>query len=183
MGDAGPALEAARHSRELVDKTARERFPFERDFTRVEWLQGAALVALAAQDEAQRADHLTEAESHLTDALTRCRRINMVDHEPDILLTWARWHNLKGDPAQARKHAKEALTIADRCEYRLKQADCHNFLAALFQQEGDTKSAIIHARTAYERAWCDGPPHSYKPALDEAARLLESLGAEPPRMS
>ncbi|HUU55410.1 MAG TPA: HNH endonuclease [Armatimonadota bacterium] len=180
MGEAGPALEAARRARGLAEETARNRYPVERDFVRAEWLIGAALVALATQDEAEREEHLVEAEPHLTDALARCRRINMMDHESDTLLTWARWHHLRGDPAQARKHANEALSIADRYECRLKQADCHNFLAALDRQEGDTNSAIEHARTAYERAWCDGPPHCYKPALDRATRLLNSLNADPP---
>jgi len=98
MGEAGPALEASRHSRELADKTARDLYPHERDFVQAEWLIGASLVALAALD----------------------------------------------------------------------------------QEEGDTKASIAHARTAYERAWCDGPPHAYKPALDEATRLLKSLNADPP---
>ncbi len=177
MGEVGPALEAACRARDLAEKTAQEHYPIELDFIRARWLIG---VALAAEDESKRSDHLNEAESHFTDALTRCRRINLVELEPDILLAWAKWHHLKGDPAQARKHAGEALSIADRCEYRLKQADCHNFLAALDQQEGDTESAIGHADTAYRRAWCDGPPHCYKPALDEAERLLKSLDADLP---
>ncbi|HUU54383.1 MAG TPA: toll/interleukin-1 receptor domain-containing protein [Armatimonadota bacterium] len=180
MGDAGPALQAARRARGLADKEAIEDSPIERDFVQAEWLIGAALVALAAEEEAKRKEHLFEAEDHLTDALTRCRRINLVELEPDVLLACAKWHHLKADLAQARKQADEALSIADRCEYRLAQADCHNFLAALDQEEDDTESAIAHARTAYERAWCDGPPHSYKPALDEATRLLQSLRADPP---
>jgi tetratricopeptide (TPR) repeat protein len=182
MGEAGPALQAARRARSLAEEQIRAREPNEQDQIRAEWLIGAALAALAAQEEARREEHLIEAESHLTDALTRCRRISLVEFEPDILLAWAKWHNLRGDPIQARQHASEALRIADRCEYRLKQADCHSFLAALSQQEADTKAAVNHARTAYERAWCDGPPHCYKPALDEAERLLRSLGAEPPRI-
>jgi len=180
MGDAGPALQAARRASELAEKDAVEDYPVERDFIHAEWLIGAALVALAAEEEAKRDDHLREAESHLTDALTRCRRINLVEFEPDILLAWAKWHHLKGDPAQARKTADEALSIADRCEYRLNQADCHNFLAALDREEGDTDAAIAHARTAYDRAWCDGLPHCYKPALDQATRLLKSLHADTP---
>jgi len=180
MGNVGPALQAARRARSLAEERVRAGKPNERDQIQAEWLIGAALVALAAEDDAKREEHLIEAESHLTDALTRCRRINLVELEPDVLLAWARWHHLKGDPAQARKTADEALSIADRCEFRLKQADCHNFLAALSQQEGDTKAAIAHARTAYERAWCDGPPHCYKPALDQATRLLQSLHANPP---
>jgi len=71
--------------------------------------------------------------------------------EPDILLALARLHR---DPA----FAGEALAIADRCEYRLVQADCHNFLG--------------NAQKAYDYAWCDGPPFCYKPALDEAEALI-----------
>ena len=183
MGDPTAAPDAARRARELAYQQARSGKPNQRDLTRAEWLQGAGLVALAASKEAKRTQHLNEAEDQLTEALTRCRRINLVELEPDILLAWAKWHHLKGDAAQARKDAEEALTVADRCEYRLAQADCHNFLAAFSQHEGDTKAAIEHARTAYERAWCDGPPHCYKPALEEAERLLNSLGAAPPRMS
>jgi tetratricopeptide (TPR) repeat protein len=115
---------------------------------------------------------LAEAEAHLTEALTRCRRINLVELEPDILLAWARWHRAKGNPAQARQDAQEALAIADRCEYRLKQVEIHNFLAQLALAEGDRPAARHHAQIARERAWCDGPPHCYKPALDEAESML-----------
>jgi hypothetical protein len=71
---------------------------------------------------------------------------------------------------------QEALAIADRCEYRLAQAEIHNFLARLALEERDRKGASEHAATAYERAWCDGPPHCYQPALDEAERLLKAIG-------
>jgi tetratricopeptide (TPR) repeat protein len=165
MGNTSVAQEAAQLSRELADVEH-----YERDIIRAEWLLGAALVAQAANN-----DHntlLTEAEPHLTEALTRCRRINLVELEPDILLAWAKWHYLQGNPAQARADAGEALAIAERCEYRLKQADIHNFLARLALDAGDRAAARRHAEIARERAWCDGPPHCYKPALDEAERML-----------
>jgi hypothetical protein len=68
-------------------------------------------------------ESLPEVETHLSEAITRCRRINLVELEPEILLAWARWHRGSGNPAQARKDAEEALAIADRCGYRLVQAD------------------------------------------------------------
>ena len=170
MGDPQAALEAARQSRELADIEN-----VERDVVRAEWLLGWAQEALVSHEPQQRDRHLTEAEKHLTEALTRCRRINMVDHEPDILLAWARWHRTKGEAGSARRDALEALRIADRCEYRLKQADIHNFLARLDLDAGDLASARSHAETAKERAYCDGPPHCYKPALDEAERLLAEI--------
>jgi tetratricopeptide (TPR) repeat protein len=182
MGEAETALEAARRSRALADEVARTRYPHERDFISAEWLLGASLVALASEQPRRRGTLLSEAEPHLTEALTRCRCINLVDHEPDILLAWARWHQAKGNVQQATEDAKEALEIADRCEYRLKQAEVHNFLARLALEGGDRKGAAEHATAAYERAWCDGPPHCYKPALEEAERLLDELGVPPPRV-
>ena len=183
MGDAGLALKAARQTRELWRKDAEQSDPIERGIIRAEWLLGAALLAQAGQAKGRPGKALVEAETHLTEALHRCRRINMVDHEPDILLAWARWHRAKHDNGQAQAVATEALTMADRCEYRLKQADIHNFLARLALDAGDRKAASEHTRMGYERAWCDGPPHCYKPALEEAARLLGELGEPPPPLS
>jgi hypothetical protein len=101
----------------------------------------------------------------------------MVDHEPDILLALARWHRLRGT-SQAHQLATEALEVANRCEYRLKQADIHNFLALLALETSDPVAAKKHLDIAKERAWCDGEPHWYKPALDEAERLRQQLPGE-----
>jgi tetratricopeptide (TPR) repeat protein len=161
IGDAKRALKHAQEARKLADVRCNER-----DIIRAEWLLGWAKTE---------SGNTAEAEDHLTEALTRCRRINSVEREPDILLAWARWHKAKGNAAGARKHAEEALTIADRCEYRLRQADIHNFLARLDLDEGRRDSARKHADVAKERAFCDGPPHCYKPALDEAERLLAEI--------
>jgi tetratricopeptide (TPR) repeat protein len=172
MTETKAGLTAARRAKELADEVATTRYPIERDIIRSEWLVGAALVALASDEGEPRDKALAEAEDHLTQALTRCRRINMVDHQPDILLAWARWHHARGNQDQARRDAEEALTIADRCEYRLAQADIHNFLARLALEAGDREAPRQHAQIARERASCDGPPHCYKPALEEAERLL-----------
>ena len=128
---------------------------------------------------------LDEADTHLTQALSRCRRINLVEMEPDILLAWARWHFTlsrvegrdKGSRDEARRYAEEALAIADRCEYRLKQAEIHNFFAGWHLDEGDTAQALHHAEIAKERAWGDGPPHCYQSALDEAERWLTEIAS------
>jgi len=67
----------------------------ERDIIRAEWLFGAALWRRLPQYHNKL---LIEAEPHLTEALTRCRRINLIELEPDILLAWAKWHYLQGNP-------------------------------------------------------------------------------------
>jgi tetratricopeptide (TPR) repeat protein len=167
MRDALTALDAAQKSRRLTDKVA-ETYPVERDFIGAEWLLGAALI-MEGRD-------LDTASIHLNEALTRCRRINLVELEPDILLSWARWHRAKGNDEEARTYADEALAIADRCEYRLKQAEIHNFLALLALDAGDRGTSRKEAELAKERAWCDGPPHCYKPALEEAEKMLQELG-------
>ncbi|MEE8163781.1 MAG: hypothetical protein V3T92_07260, partial [Anaerolineae bacterium] len=173
-GETKAALEAAHKARELADVRA-----YERDIIRAEWLLGAAHRVLG---------NLPKAETHLTEALTLCRRINLVELEPEILLEMARlqWAQAQSNEVmsdestrlqeKALELAREALAIADRCEYRLKQADIHNFLAQLALERGDREEAREHAEIARERAWCDGPPHCYKPALEEAERTLELCG-------
>jgi len=189
MCNPAAALQSARQARRLAEETAKTIYPVERNFIRAERLHGASLLALASpspntptppQTPTPTLPHpdtptlLQEAESHLNEALTRCRRVNMIEMEPDILLSFSRFHRLRGDLPQAYQHAHDALTIADRCEYRLIQADIHNFLAQLAIDQDKPSDAAHHARIAYERAWCDGPPHCYKPALDLARTLLSA---------
>jgi tetratricopeptide (TPR) repeat protein len=164
IGDAPGMMEAAQQASSIAFS-----LHLVRDHIRAEWLLGAALV--------MEGKNLNDASEHLTDALTRCRRINMVDHEPDILLTWALWHRARGDTVEAHARAEEALAIADRCEFRLKQAEIRNFLARVALEAGERRVAREHAEVARERAWCDGPPHCYRVALDEAEALLGELGA------
>ncbi len=170
MEDYGIALDEAQQARTLADLDFPGIGKLERDIIRAEWLLGAALV-MEGKD-------LNAANTHLTDALTRCRRINLVELEPDILLAWARWHRARRNTQEALSHAEEALAIADRCEYRLKQAEIHNFLARLALDADNRPAARQHAEIAKERAWCDGPPHCYKPALDEAEKILERMKDE-----
>ena len=170
MSDSWAALAAAQEAHK-IDK----RIQSELDRIRAEWLVGEALIGQASGSKRGQSALRNEAEAHLSEALTRCRRINVVDLEPKILLAWARWHRLGEAIEPAREHAREALAIADRCEYRLDQADIHIFLAQLALDEGERETAHAHAEIARERALCDGPPHCYKPALDEAERLLNEL--------
>jgi hypothetical protein len=135
---------------------------------------------------------VAKTESHLDEALRRCRRINLVELEPDILLELARLRaGVTGSGLQVSKVpgtlevpgtsealslAHEALSIADRCEYRLAQADCHNFLAqlalALSEVEGLEANNLDEAR---EHAECDSPSHRYEVAFQLAERLLGEI--------
>ena len=47
--------------------------------------------------------------------------------------------------------------------------------AALGDNLNDKAAALKHAEIARERAYCDGPPHCYKKALDTAEKILAKL--------
>ncbi len=152
-----------------------ESFHQERELIRSKSSLASVLLELSATDLKRSGACLAEAEMLLIEALIRCRQLDLTEIEPGILLNWARWHRLKGNLVQSLQDAVEALAIADRCEYRLEQAEIRNHLARLALDERDTERARYHATVAQERAWCDGPPHTYKSALEEAERLLANL--------
>jgi tetratricopeptide (TPR) repeat protein len=173
-GDAETALGYARRAHAAATRRWNEH-----DCVRAAWLLGWALTE-ASSGRADPSPLREEAAVHLADALARLRRIHLVDYEADVLLAWARWHRQAGSAGEARRQAEEALLVADRCEYRLKQAEIHLFLALLCADEGALVGARSHAAAASERAWCDGPAACYHPVLAEAKRLLaDSIPALP----
>lgn len=159
MSNAEEALRYATKAREMAETEYRKRH-----IIRAEWLLGAA--HLMKRD-------LVEAEKNLNEALTRDRKINLVELEPDILLELAKLRFKENRKEEALKFADEALQIADRCEYRLKQADIHNFLTEFYLDSGDRKKARLHGTIAKERAEC-----GYKPALGRAEELLAAIGED-----
>jgi tetratricopeptide (TPR) repeat protein len=105
---------------------------------------------------------------HLNEALIRDRKINLVSHEPDILLEFAKLKFKQNLKPEALKFAEEALQIADRCEFRLMQADIHNFLSEFYLDAGEIVKVREHGEIAKERAAC-----GYKPAQEKAEKLLK----------
>ncbi len=164
----GEALAAARRALELADEDARTNYPKERDYVRTHWLLGSAL---------RLHGDLASAEQHLSEALTRCRTINMVDHEANILIDLARLRIEQGEAGEAQHLAEEARSIAERCGYVMQAADAHLELAKLAKARGERAVALAHAQAARRHATCDGPPDwTYKAAYVEAGRLLAELG-------
>jgi tetratricopeptide (TPR) repeat protein len=153
----------AKISMDLANKAhdAAHKWHNEREIIRAEHLIGATHLMEG---------NLIEAEKHLTEALTRDRKINLVDLEPDILLEFAKLRFEQKHKEEALKFADEALQIADRCEYRLKQADVQRFLAEFYLDAGDLKLAKKHGEIARERAEC-----GYKPALEKAKEILNKI--------
>lgn len=156
MSDADSAHKAAKKAHRIACSRRNEL-----DRIRAEWLLGAAYLAKG---------DLKQAEKHLDEALKRDRRINLVELESDILLEVAKLRFKRGHNEEVLKLANEALGIADRCEYRLKQADINNFLAEFYLDKKDYKTAKKHADIAKDRAEC-----GYKPALDKAIKLSKLI--------
>ncbi len=145
-------------------------------------------------------------------------KIGMVDHEAAILLELACLRLAQADQGRKTKDksrqssvsrpssfvseafnfANEALEIAERCEYRLQEAEIHNFLSDWWFAEADQRrrtedgrqpsvvshpssvaeaiaKAKQHAERAKERAWCDGPPYYYKVAYEKAERIMKEI--------
>ena len=163
---AATALAAATRTIELADEYARTSYPIERDYVRAHWLLGAAHRVNG---------NLTQSDTHLSDALTRCRTINVVDHEADILLDLARLRVDQGQPTEAQRLAQEALAITERCGYVLQGADVRLFLAQQALDAGDHPQALTHAQIARQLATCDGGDYIYRVAYDEAGALLTQL--------
>jgi tetratricopeptide (TPR) repeat protein len=160
-------LECARRALELAEECAQSRYPAERDFVLGHWLVGAAHRA---------ASQYYDAERHLHEALQRCRRINLVHCEGEILIDLSRLRSATDQLDEARRLAEEALQITERCEYVLQGADAHLELAKLARDRGDLPAARQHAAEARRLAACDGPPdYTYKVAYDEAGALLDEL--------
>jgi tetratricopeptide (TPR) repeat protein len=156
ISSAEEALKHARKARELADSQKNEI-----DIIEAEYLLGAAHL--------MKGDH-SEAEKHLTEALLRDRKINLIEFEPDILLELAKLRFKLNHKPEAFKFADEALHIADRCEYRLKQADIHNSLSEFYLDVGDLAKAREHGEIAKERAEC-----GYVPAMEKAEKLLKEI--------
>jgi len=166
IGDATPAIASARRALDLADETANDaRFVYPvRDYVRVHWLLGSGNRVFG---------ELNEAERHLHDALERCRRINLVEIEADILIDLARLRMATTEPDEAVRLAEEALIITERSGYVLQGADAHLVLAQLAKDRGDATALREHAEEALRLATCDGPPdYTYKAAYDEATALL-----------
>jgi tetratricopeptide (TPR) repeat protein len=183
QGQTANATKAAGKALELVNEYAQEYYPVEREYVRCHWLLGWAALQTASGLKPifaeKRQALLDEAQEHIDEAQRRCRSIDLVELEPSILLAQARLVYARADmqgmqPLQeAHELADEARLVAERAGYVLDLADIHNFLAQLACDSGESSVVYHHAQQARDYAWCDGPPHAYQHALDEAERLME----------
>ncbi|MFC5002757.1 hypothetical protein ACFPIJ_33635 [Dactylosporangium cerinum] len=122
------------------------------------------------------------------------------------------WHLARSEPAQAADSFHEAVRMSNECGIRFHRAEvclalakarAHAtmtkdeaerlstapeaaasaiWLARLWRELGDERTAATHAMTAYRAAWADGEPFVVRRALDAAAALLRELGSEIPNL-
>jgi len=177
------ALQEAHRALEFVEKWAKKEYPMPRDFVRAYWLLGEALV-LRTRDGARVENELKirfydeyfqeqkeefivkvgseleAAERCLTEALRRCRAVNLVEMEADILLSSSELEWVKtpaidrevGKLGQINQTLKEAHQIAERSGYRLQLADIHLFCGEILIETGQERLLGLSAKEHIEKA-------------------------------
>jgi hypothetical protein len=163
------ALECAEQAQRLSDMAS-----LVRERVAADWLASISLIEIFVQTAKKKKMGL-QIENYLADAIKKCHEINLIELESEILLTRARWRYVQGLVQESQKNAEEALDIAVRYNYRLKQSDIHNFLALVALKTKSRPEAFSHAKIAKDLAYCDGGEYTYKVAYDEAEKLLASL--------
>jgi tetratricopeptide (TPR) repeat protein len=146
---------------------------FERDFISASRLQGEAALGL---------NELTNAEERLHQALTRARKVNLVEEELPALVALAELRRQQGDLKVARELLDDVWETAERGPYPLIHADACNVLAQIERDAGNTAAAVEAATRAYQLAWCDGPPFAYHWGLEAARKQLAELNAPEPQL-
>lgn len=168
------ALAQARQALEFVEEMRVKHFPNTLRFVRAYWLLGETLVQCRLSNakietesfkihfydeyfqervealELKKGNELELAARCIDEALRRCRKTNMVDFEPDILLARVRLQLAKKkQTAAVEKEIKEAMDIALRAGYRLDLADLHLFCGQVLleaQEKGPAKLLGLTAK-------------------------------------
>ena len=112
---------------------------------------GRAHLFKALQDGSQ---DFTQAKEHLNQAVDGLRQAGRQDHLPRGLLARAELYRAQGDFEKAQHDLDEAMTIAERGEMGLHQADCHLGYARLYLAMGrneDARKCLDTAREMVEK--------------------------------
>jgi len=178
------ALEYAYRALEFAEKDAFTSYPMPRDFIRAYWLLGEALIQCYKDESLFKTLNysinfydvhfqqiqesvivnpetvLKAAGRCITEALQRCRKVNLVESEPDILLANARllWvkntkeNKITESLAPIEELLKEAQEIAERAGYRLKLAGIHLFCGEVLLETSGEKLLKLSARDHLQKA-------------------------------
>jgi tetratricopeptide (TPR) repeat protein len=178
------ALEEAHEALGFFEKWARTDYPMARDFVRGYCIVGESLIESKKshislgkkrfeihfydenfQEQTQSlaikaGGELEVAERCLNEALRRCRKVNLAELEPDILLACARleWVRMPAKQRGVQKLGeleetlKEAHEIAERAGYRLKLADIHLFCGEVLLEVPEGRLLDLAAREHLQKA-------------------------------
>jgi tetratricopeptide (TPR) repeat protein len=92
----------------------------------------------------------TRAKEHLNQAVDGLRQAGTQDYLPRGLLARTELYRVQDEFERAQHDLDEAMTIAERGEMGLHQADCHLEYARLYLATGDTDKARDHLVIARE---------------------------------
>ncbi|MET0646665.1 MAG: DUF4062 domain-containing protein [Pyrinomonadaceae bacterium] len=145
----------------------------ETDFIRAARVQGEATLGL---------NDLAAADERLHHALTRARKVNLIEEELPALVALAELRRRQGDVKASRELLEDVWEAAERGPYPLVHADACNMLAQVERDAGNKGAAVEAAVRAYKLAWCDAPPFAYHWGLEKARALLKELGGQEPTL-
>jgi tetratricopeptide (TPR) repeat protein len=168
LGKFAAAMSFANHAWELAHVQN-----LERDFIYAARRQGEAALGL---------DDYATADERLHHALTRARKVTLIEEELPALVGLAELRRRQGDMRTARELLDDAWEAAERGPYPLFHADACNVLAQIEVDAGLEAAAVEAATKAYRLAWCDGPPFAYHWGLEKARKLLQKMGAGEPQL-
>jgi tetratricopeptide (TPR) repeat protein len=126
----------------------------------IEWEEGRLLdialdhlslgKAYLTQARQEGTDDFTQSSDHLNQAVDGLRQAGIQHHIPLGLLARAELYRVQGAFEKAQSDLDEAMTIAERGEMGLHQADCHLEYARLYLAMGEKEKAREHMATAKE---------------------------------
>ena len=112
---------------------------------------GRAHLLQALQEET---DDFTQASEHLNQAVDGLRQAGLQDYIPRGLLARSELYRVQGEFEKAQRDLDEAMTIAERGEMGLHQADCHLEYARLYlamgEKEEDARKNLDTAKEMIE---------------------------------
>lgn len=158
-------------SQRAWDLAHARRYPS--DLLRAARLQGAVACSLRSLEIASERLHY---------ALTNSRSVGLVQEELQALIDLAELRRRQGDAKAARDYLDDVWEPAERGPYPLFHADALNVLAQIERDAGNHAAAAKAVTSAYQLAWCDGPPYAYHWGLEAAKAHLAALAAPEPPM-
>lgn len=125
---------------------------------------------------------LESGEQHLQEALAMARAGNEIGEELPLIIAFAELLRRRNQLCAARESLEDFWDPAKRGPYVLLQADAFNVLARIERDALQRDAAVNAATSAYQLAWCQGPPFAYQWGLNAAREHLLELGAAVPTL-